>query len=71
MNPFRSNIDIVPLEQFGSIMDTSIDVVANHCDIMSENPYGAISEKGLLPSSPERGPKRGEPAPYGAKQVRN
>lgn len=69
MSPRHNNIDIVPLDHYGSMMETSIDVVANHCAIMSEDPYGAISEKGLLHGSPERGPRRGEPAPRGARHV--
>ena len=73
MSPRHNNIDIVPLEHYGSMMETSIDVVANHCVIMSEDPYGSTSLKNLIQSnSPDRGPpKRGGPAPpQGARLVR-
>ena len=69
MSPRHSNIDIVPLEHYGSMMDTNI--VANHCAVMSEDPYGSTSIKPLIhDNSPDRGPpKRGGPSPLGAKQL--
>lgn len=53
------------------MMETSIDVVANHCVIMSEDPCDSASLKHLINhNSPDRGPpKRGGP-PHGARQVR-
>ena len=67
-----TNIDIVPLEHYGSMMETSIDVVANYNVVTSDEPYGPTSQKPLInPNSPDRGPpKRGGPAPMGARQVR-
>ena len=76
MSPRHSNIDIVPLEHYGSMLETNIDVVANHCVIMSEDPYGSTSLKPLVHNggSPERGPpKKGSgPATLGSRahQVR-
>ena len=70
MSPNHSNIDIVPLEHYGSMMETNIDVVANHCVVTSEDPYGSASLKHLInDDSPKRGPKRGGPAPLGASRV--
>lgn len=67
-----TNIDIVPLEHYGSMMETSIDVVANYNVVTSDEPYGSTSQKLLInPNSPDRGPpKRGGPAPMGARQVK-
>ena len=60
MSPFHSNIDIVPLEHYGSMIESNIDVVANHNIIMSDDPYGSTSLKPLIPNgnSPERGPPK-------------
>jgi hypothetical protein len=73
MSPRHSNIDIVPLEHYGSMMETNIDVVANHCVIMSDDPYGSTSLKPLVHNgnSPERGPpkKGGGPAPLGSRPM--
>lgn len=71
MSPYHTNIDIVPLEHYGSMMETNIDVVANHCAIMSEDPYGSTSLKPLINNnqSPDRGPPKrgGGPTPLGAR----
>ena len=71
MSPIHSNIDIVPLDHYGSMIETNIDVVANHNIIMSDDPYGSTSLKPLIPNgnSPERGPPKKGPAPMGSRAL--
>ena len=70
MSPQYSNIDIVPLDHYENMLETSIDVVANHCVRMSDEPFDSVSNRPLIISdSPDRGPKA--IPPQGVKQVRN
>jgi hypothetical protein len=72
MSPLQSHIDIVPLDHYGSMLETSIDVVANHCVNVSEGTYGSTSLRQLINNSPDRGPpKRGGPSPHGARQLQS
>ena len=69
MSPLHNHIDIVPMEHYGSMLETSIDVVANHHVNIGEGTYGSSSLRQLINNSPDRVPKKGGPSPHGARQL--